>query len=51
MRTTFLLVVSLLLISCKTTDRITKDIDAIDKQQKWGLLYMREVIIKGRLMN
>jgi TPR repeat protein len=42
MRTTFLLVVSLLLISCKTTDRITKDIDAIDKQQKWGItLYER----------
>ena len=36
------LLVSLLLISCKSTSVLTKDIDVIDKQQKWGItLYER----------
>jgi hypothetical protein len=37
-----LLLVSLLLVSCKTTNIVSKDIDVIDKQQRWGItLYER----------
>lgn len=42
MKGIFLLIVSLLLISCKSTGVLIKDIDVIDKQQKWGItLYER----------
>ncbi|MFY8272832.1 sel1 repeat family protein [Pseudoalteromonas sp. SSDWG2] len=42
MKRILLLIVSLALFSCKSTDRITKDIDVIDKQLKWGIvLYER----------
>ncbi|MGB2741168.1 MAG: sel1 repeat family protein [Cognaticolwellia sp.] len=42
MKILFLLLVSLLLISCKSTGILIKDIDIIDKQQKWGVtLYER----------
>ena len=42
MKIIFLLLVSLLLISCKSTGILIKDIDIIDKQQKWGVtLYER----------
>jgi TPR repeat protein len=42
MKGIFLLLVSILLISCKSTGVLIKDIDVIDKQQKWGItLYER----------
>ncbi|MEW6994862.1 sel1 repeat family protein [Colwelliaceae bacterium MEBiC 14330] len=47
MKGIFLLLFSLLLISCKSTDRITKDIDAIDKQQRWGIILYEKGDYKG----
>lgn len=47
MKGIFLLLVSLLLISCKSTDRITKDIDVIDKQQRWGIILYERGDYKG----